>query len=171
MHRALEGQGPRTCCRPWGHRSGTRGPGVTQSPRQVLDFARLAPLRGGSPGRCRQWPPRPAAARELCRRLAPARWSCSSFPWQLWPGHPFSRRPGSSASSPGASAGRPGRGRVPGDTHHSLAPELGAAGSREQVRPAGGPRRRGWRVRSCPPMGLRGMGGQAGGARFVFPGG
>jgi hypothetical protein len=53
--------------------------------------------------------PRPAAtARELCRRLAPARSSCSSFPGNFRPGIPPPARraaPPARARGPGASAG------------------------------------------------------------------
>lgn len=65
------------------------------------------------------------------------------FPWQLSPGHPSSRRPGSSARAargPGASAGLPGRGaRLETPTAPSP-PELGPPDCASRCDPRGGPR-------------------------------
>ena len=127
--RARRGRGRRIWRRP-GSRGWTLGsPGSSRAPARCPASARRAPQPGWG-ARLRQVSGPPcsaAAARELCRRLAPARSSCSSFPGNFRPGIP-PRLPGSCARAapwPGASARCPGRGgRLEIATAHSP-PELG----------------------------------------------
>lgn len=107
-------------------------PGSLRVSARCPTSARRAPQPGWGTGCAGERPPRPAAAaaaRELCRRLAPVRSSCSSFPGNFRPGIPPGRRAAPPAQpGPGASAGRPGlraRGaRLETPTAHSP-PELG----------------------------------------------
>lgn len=141
---------------PGGRGSGPPAPGSRSAGAWCPASARCAPRPGsvwGGPGWCRS----AAAARELCRRLAPVRSSCSSFPGNFRPGIP---PPGGRAAPPAQPAaqvppqGCGGAGRArrhrPLTRHRSW-----ASGLRKQVRPPwrtspgiggcgdrGGPRRR-----------------------------
>lgn len=88
--RAPRGRGRRTWRRPGGRRLDPPGPGVERNPRQVPGLCPLrAPAGVGWGARLvlvSRPPRRAAASPELCRRLAPARSSCSSFPGNFRPG-------------------------------------------------------------------------------------
>lgn len=123
-------------------------PGHSESPPGVRPLPAARPSRGGGTGCAGERPPRPAAAAaaagELCRRLAPVRSSCSSFPGNFRPGVPPGRRAAPPAQpGPGASAGRPGlraRGaRLETPTAHSP-PELGPLDRASWCDTDGGPR-------------------------------
>ena len=126
--------GPVHLAQAWGSRVDPRVPGAEQSPRQVPG---LCPPRapagvGGPDGEGERPPPRlaaAAAARELCRRLAPAGSSCSSFPGNFRPGIASPAQPAAPAPPLGVRA--PG---APGDTNRALAAGAGAAGLCAQVR-------------------------------------
>lgn len=108
--RALEGPGRRPWDEPGNPESGTRVPGVTQSPPQTPGSCppRAAAGSGRRAG-AGERPPRPAA-RELCRRLAPARSGCSSFPGNFGRGVTCS---GPRAPAQGSPGGRGERSRRP----------------------------------------------------------
>lgn len=79
------------------------GPGSHGAPAGCPTPTRHTPKQGcGDPaGAGERPPPLSAAARELCRRLAPV-FELLKFPWQLSSRHPSSGAAGSSTRAPGA---------------------------------------------------------------------